>query len=118
MATIEDLVRAHVDAFNARDLARLLAGFADDARWVTGRYSASGRRELTELFDGAMKALLPTLAITDLIAGADRAAAQMVEHYTHDGVEHVDHIAGFFVFRDGLIASAKIYREGSADPPE
>jgi hypothetical protein len=24
-------------------------------------------------------------------------------------------IAGFYVMRDGLIASAKIYREGSAD---
>jgi hypothetical protein len=118
VATIEDLFRAHVDAFNARDLDALLAGFADDARWVTGRHGASGRGELTELFDGAMKGLLPTLVVEDLITETDRAAAQMVEHYTHDGVQHVDHIAGFFVFRDGLIVSAKIYREGSADLPD
>ena len=117
MATIEELVRAHVDAFNGRDLDGLLAGFADDARWVTGKHIAVGSEELTELFDGAMKGLLPTLTITDLIVGADRAAAQMVEHYTHGGVQHVDHIAGFFVFSDGLIVSAKIYREGSADLP-
>lgn len=118
MTEIEELLRAHVDAFNDRDLDALMAGFADDARWVTGRSTASGRAELTELFAGAMKGILPTLTIRELITGPGRAAAEMVEEYTHDGVAHVDHIAGFYVFRDGLIVSAKIYREGSADSGE
>jgi hypothetical protein len=28
---IEDLIKEHVEAFNARDLEALMAGFADDA---------------------------------------------------------------------------------------
>jgi hypothetical protein len=35
--------------------------------------------------------------------------------FTFEGVERTDHIAGFYVIEDGHIASAKIYREGSAD---
>jgi hypothetical protein len=35
--------------------------------------------------------------------------------FTFEGVERTDHIAGFYVIEDGRIASAKIYREGSAD---
>jgi uncharacterized protein len=45
----------------------------------------------------------------------DRAACQLIEKPTFDGEEKVFFIAGFYEFRDGRIASAKIYREGSAD---
>jgi uncharacterized protein len=68
----EDLIKAHVDAFNARDLEALMAG------------------------DG-------------------QAAAQLTEVFTFEGVERTDHIAGFYVVRQGRITAAKIYREGSAD---
>jgi hypothetical protein len=112
---IEDLINAHVDAFNARDLEALMAGFADDAVWVTGQTTARGRAELAGLFAGAMKGLLPTLTIQNLIAGEGQAAAQLVEVFTFEGAEHTDHIAGFYVIKQGRIAAAKIYREGSAD---
>ncbi|MEZ0092198.1 nuclear transport factor 2 family protein [Streptacidiphilus sp. EB129] len=115
---IENLVRAHVDAFNSRDLEALMAGFADDAVWITGRSTARGRAELAALFSGAMDGLLPTLTVQSLIVGEGRAAAEMVEVFTHEGVERTDHIAGFYVIEDGRIASAKIYREGSADVGE
>jgi hypothetical protein len=114
-ATIEKLLRDHVEAFNSRNLSALLAGFTDDAVWVTGRSTACGRAELTELFAGAIAGLLPTLTIQKVIAGERQAAAELVEEFSYEGVARVDHIAGFYVFRDGLIASAKIYREGSAD---
>jgi uncharacterized protein (TIGR02246 family) len=112
---IEALIRTHVEAFNTHDLETLMSGFADDAVWITGRTTARGRTELTELFAGAMEGLLPALTIQNLIVGTDRAACQMVEVFTFDGTERVEHIAGFYEIADGRIASAKIYREGSAD---
>ncbi|MEV8566982.1 nuclear transport factor 2 family protein [Streptomyces sp. NPDC051322] len=112
---IETLIRTHVEAFNTHDLETLMAGFTDDAVWVTGTTTTQGRAELTELFARALEGLLPTLTIQNLIVGDDRAACQMVETFTVDGAERTDHIAGFYAVANGRIASAKIYREGSAD---
>lgn len=111
----ENLIKAHVEAFNTRDLDALMAGFADDAVWITGRTTVRGRAELNELFATAMDRLLPTLTIQNLIVGEGQAAAQLVEVFTHEGAEHTDNIAGFYAIKGGRITSAKIYREGSAD---
>lgn len=108
------VLRTHVDAFNARNLAALMAGFTEDALWVTGTSVAPGHGELAELFGGAMEELLPTLAIRDLVVEGDRAACQMTETLTVAGEERTYFIAGFYQLRGGRIASAKIYREGSA----
>ena len=115
---IENLVKAHVEAFNARDLDALIAGFTDDAVWITGQTTVRGRAGLTELFASAMDGLLPTLTIQNLIVGESQAAAQLVEVFTYEGVERTASIAGFYAIRDGRITSAKIYREGSADVAE
>ncbi|MEV0582568.1 nuclear transport factor 2 family protein [Nonomuraea sp. NPDC050310] len=109
------VLRAHVDAFNARDLDALMAGFTEDASWVTGTSRVQGRAELTELFAGAMEGLLPTLVIHELLAEGDRAACEMTETLTVDGEERSFAIAGFYRLREGRIAAAKIYREGSAE---
>lgn len=109
-------LRAHVAAFNARDLDALLAGFAPDAHWVTGGYAVRGRVELRAFFAAALAGLLPTLEIRALVADGSAVAAELIERFTHDGTEKVAAIAGFYRFRDGLIARATIYREGSADP--
>jgi hypothetical protein len=114
----EYLIRAHVEAFNHRDLEALIAGFTDEAVWITGKTTARGRAELTELFASAMDGLLPTLTIVNLIVGEGQAAAQLVEAFTYEGIAHTDHIAGFYAITDNRIASAKIYREGSADLTE
>ncbi len=45
----------------------------------------------------------------------DRAACQLIERLNVRGEEQVCFIAGFYQLRDGRIASAKIYREGSAE---
>ncbi|MFJ6217099.1 nuclear transport factor 2 family protein [Streptomyces sp. NPDC092296] len=108
-------VHDHVRAFNDRDVDALIGGFTEDACWITGSTTVRGRAELTELFSGAMSGLLPTLVVRSLLADADRAACQLVETLTVDGEEVICSIAGFYEFRDGRIASAKIYREGSAD---
>ncbi|MGW3244021.1 nuclear transport factor 2 family protein [Streptomyces sp. NPDC001070] len=108
-------VREHIRAFNARDLDALLAGFTEDAVWSTGTTTVRGRAALTELFDEAMRGLLPTLEVRDLIAEGSRAACQMTETLTYDGEVRTYPIAAFYELHGGRIASAKVYREGSAD---
>ena len=107
---IENLIKAHVEASKTRDLDALMAGFADDAVWITGRTTVRGRAGLTELFATAMDGLPPTLTIQSPIAAEGRAAAQLVEVFTHEGAENTDNIAGFYAIKDGRITSAKIYR--------
>lgn len=114
---IGEAIAEHVRAFNERDLDALMAGFTDDAVWVTGVSRITGRPALTEFFAAAMTGLLPTLTIVDIIAGADRAACELVETLNSGGERHTFHIAGFYRLRDGRIAAAKIYREGSAQLP-
>lgn len=92
-----------------------MAGFTDDAVWVTGTSIARGHDELAELFDRAMAGLLPTLVIQDLLADGDRVACQMIETLTVAGEEGTFFIAGFYRLDGAHIASAKIYREGSAE---
>ncbi|MFF3561009.1 nuclear transport factor 2 family protein [Streptomyces sp. NPDC002574] len=108
-------VREHVRAFNARDLEALLAGFTEDAVWITGGTTVRGRAALTGFSAAAMRGLLPTLELRDVIAEGARAACQMTETLTHGGEARSYPIAAFYALRDGRIASAKVYREGSAD---
>ncbi|RZT85330.1 hypothetical protein EV383_2195 [Pseudonocardia sediminis] len=109
------ILRRHVVAFNARDVDELMAGFTEDPVWSTGSDTVHGRDALRDLFSAAMSELLPTLTIQDLVADADRVAAQMVETLRVDGTERTYAIAGFYELQDGRIRSATIYREGSAD---
>ena len=109
------VVQAHVDAFNARDLDALMAGFTDDAVWITGTTTIRGHDDLTRFFEVAMVGLLPRLIIEDLVADGDRAACQLTEALTANGEVRTFSIAGFHRIRGGRIASAKIYREGTAD---
>jgi ketosteroid isomerase-like protein len=108
-------VHEHIRAFNARDLDALMAGFTDDALWITGTSTARGRTELAGLFADAMTGLLPTLTLQTLLTEGDRAACQMTEALTVDGNEQTFSIAAFYLLRGGRIASAKVYREGSAE---
>lgn len=109
------MVRRHVAAFNARDVEGLMAGFTEDAVWVTGTTVVRGRAELTGFFASAMEGLLPSLAVETLLAADDRVACELTETLTTAGEERTFSIAGFYELRDGLISAAKIYREGSAD---
>lgn len=84
-ADVAAAIGEHVRAFNERDIDALMSGFTDDACWITGSSVARGQAELRELFASAMTGLLPTLTVQNLLATS------------------------------GRIASAKIYREGSAE---
>jgi uncharacterized protein len=108
-------VREHIAAFNDGDLARLLAGFAADALWITGRTVVRGRDELSAFFGAAIDGLRPRLAVQNLVAEGCRAACQMTETLVFRQEQRSSAIAAFFRLREGLIVSAKVYREGSAE---
>jgi len=113
---VEKVIRDHVAAFNAQDLPRLLAGLADDVVWRTGQDTFQGHDELATLFSEAFSAIAPSLTIRSLLVDEDRAACEMVERMTVDGAVREDFIAGFYrVNAEGVITTAKIYRQGSAD---
>jgi len=108
-------VREHVEAFNAGDLERLLAGFTEDALWITGQTVVHGRGELSRFFGAAIDGLRPHLAVENLITEDGRAACQMTETLLFKQEQRSYSIAAFFRLHDGLITSAKVYREGSAE---
>lgn len=109
------LVEEHLAAFNAHDTARLLAGFATDAVWITGEDVVQGRAALAELFDSGLWSMNPSLRVRSIVSDGDRAAAQLHESITVEGEVREFDIAVFFELADGLITRAKVYREGSAD---
>jgi len=108
------VVHRHLDAFNAHDLDALMAGFTDDAVWITGTTVVRGRADLTAFFSAAMSGVSPTLTVESLLVDGERAACQLTETLTVRNKEKTFFIAAFYGFRDGRIAAAKVYREGSA----
>lgn len=115
LGTPAAVVRAHVAAFDRGDLGALLAGFTDDATWRTGRSDAAGADELRALFAGALTALTPRLTMRSLVAHGDTVAAELTETLLVGDRTDVVPISGWYRVRDGRIAEARIYREGSAE---
>jgi ketosteroid isomerase-like protein len=108
-------VLEHVAAFNAHDSARVLAGFAPGAVWVTGTDRFEGAAALAEVFDPWLWTLEPELTLISLIVEDDRAAAQLRESMVVDGQGREFGIAVFFELAGGQIRQGKVYREGSAE---
>ena len=74
-----------------------------------------GRRRSRRLRDGRNLVAAHCTNDRNLLVTSDRAACQLLETLTVHGEEQVCSIAGFYELRGGRIASAKIYREGSAE---
>ncbi|KNX37977.1 nuclear transport factor 2 family protein [Luteipulveratus halotolerans] len=114
MADGSAVVEAHVAAFNAQDIDALMAGFCDDASWVTGT-DVVPTSELRAFFTAAFEHLTPRLSVERVIDGGDAVAAQMRETWSHEGESRSASIIGVYDVSAGLIRRGKIYREGSAD---
>jgi uncharacterized protein len=109
------VVRAHVSAFNRADASLVAEGFHLDARFCTGRdVVVEGRSALESFFRRAFGALALHLTVEQLVADEGRVAVQMRERVIDGGVESEEYIAAFYDVEDGLLRSAKVYREGSA----
>jgi hypothetical protein len=112
---VEGAIREHISAFNAQNLHRLLTGLAEDAVWQTGQHTVRGHDELAAFFSDAFRDITPSLTILSLLIDQDRAACELRERMIVGGTPREDFIAGFYrIDANGMIASAKIYREGSA----
>ena len=112
-----EIVLRHFDDFNSHNTTRLLAGLRSDVEWATGQDSFRGKAQVEEIFDDGLWDLSPSLYPELLVIEGRRAAARCRESIVIDGSECEFQIAIFFEIRDGLIASVKVYREGSADLP-
>lgn len=108
-------VREHVRAFSEGDLPALMAGLADDTVWITGTTTVRGRAQLEPFFRAAIEDLGPVLTLENLVVEGERAACQLTETLVWEGVERSFAIATFYTVRDGLIVTAKVYREGTAE---
>jgi ketosteroid isomerase-like protein len=108
-------VLEHLAAFNAHDTARVLAGFAPDAVWITGTDRFEGDEALGEVFDAWLWTLSPELTVLGLVVDGNCAAAQLHESLVIEGERQEFDIAVFFELDEGRIRRAKVYREGSAD---
>ena len=95
MSEPRDAVVEHVAAFNAHDSARVLAGLASDAIWITGKDTAVGRPALAELFDDWLWSLDPHLDLVRIIANGAEAATELRESITVDGAPREYSIAAF-----------------------
>jgi hypothetical protein len=111
-----ELVRAHISAFNERDLGGLLDGLSLEVVWQTSADAIVGRAEVGTLMAAACEGSTPSFEIRSAVAGGALAAVEMVEHYRYECVDEVAVIAAFFEFDGPQIKRVKVYREGSADP--
>ena len=109
-------VRDHIDAFNAHDADRLIAGLHPDVVWATGSDVFRGAAQLREvLFDDLLWAMRPSLAARTLLIDGEAAAGMFHEVLTVDEEARAFDIAIFFTVSGGVIRSVKVFREGSAN---
>jgi hypothetical protein len=106
-----------VAAFNADDLTALVDGFSDDAVFATGEHLVVGKRGITSMFADALANLDARLELRSAVVQGETAACELTERLGMEGRTFEFHLAAFYTVREGRIARAKIYREGSADPP-
>lgn len=112
-----EVVRAHLDAFNAGDVDALLAVFAEDAVFATGEHLVIGARGLRAMFSEALAELSPTLTLRGQVVQGEVVACELSEQLTVEGTEFAFALAAFYTVRDGRIVRVKVYREGTAQPP-
>ncbi|NLF03555.1 MAG: SnoaL-like domain-containing protein [Actinomycetales bacterium] len=108
-----ELVRRHVDAFNAADLDALLADFAPDATWVMGE-TVVPAEELPDLFGRAVHYLDPHLTLIRVVDGGDAVAVELHERWTQDGEAKDAMLLALLDVHEGKVRRGKVYREGSA----
>ena len=112
-AVVLDVVRAHVDAFNAGDVDALIAGFTDDAVFVTGDHMVVGTRGLRVMFSDALANLSPQMELRSIVVQHGVVACELDERLTMEGAQFHFSLAAFYTVHRGQIARVKVYREGT-----
>jgi len=104
------VVRAHLEAFSAGDLDRMLATLAPTAHFQSGS-TVVDPAEFAEFFGWAIREILPRMQLDTLLVDGDRVACQFVESVTLDGERKHLNRAAFYRVVDGLITSVHVYDE-------
>jgi hypothetical protein len=109
-------VLEHVDAFNAHDTTRLIAGLHRDVVWATGSDVFRGTPQLRDdVFDAGLWTMRPSLTIRTLLVDGRAAAAILQEVLVVDDERREFDIAVFFTVHEAAIRTVTVFREGSAD---
>lgn len=106
------LVDAHLRAFNASDLAAVLADFAEDAVLTVGDQTAVGARAIRALFaDSFASPVSAELMLRSAVADGDTVACELTERLTVEGSTHEIDVAAFYTARRGRLVRVRIYRD-------
>jgi hypothetical protein len=77
------IVEAHIAAFNAADLAAVMAGIADDAVFSVGDQTVIGARAIRALFaDSFASPVTARLSVQRTVVGGDTVACELTEQLT------------------------------------
>ena len=110
------VVLDHLDAFNAHDTDRLIAGLHQDVIWATGSDVFHGASQVrNDVFDEGLWAMRPSLTVRTLLVEGSAAAGTLHEALTVNGELREFDIAVFFTVHHAAIRTVKVFREGSAD---
>ena len=107
-----EAVRAHLEAFNARDPEAVVATFTDDAVFAAGEQIVVGRRALHTMFADAFGAPIHArLDVRQAVVDEQTVACELTETITVEGATHELDVAAFYRVRDGLLSRVKVYRD-------
>lgn len=111
--SVRATVDAHLEAFNARDLERTVALFAEDAVFAAGDQLVIGRRSLRMLFgDAYAQPVEVTLELRRAVVEGDTAACELAEHLRLPGGTAVElAVAAFYTVRGGRLVRMRVYRD-------
>lgn len=111
--TVLDTVGEHVAGFNAADLERVIALFAEDAIFANADDLAIGRRAIRALFaDAFAQPLTAALVLQRAVVEGDAAACELTETLrTGDGAVTEFALAAFYTVRAGELARVRVYRD-------
>lgn len=113
--TVLDTVHEHVEAFNARDLDRVVALFAQDAVFANPDQLVVGRRGLRALFaDAFAQPVTATLELHRAVVEGESAACELTEALVADGGRVELGLAVFYTVRAGALVRVRTYRDVSA----
>jgi len=106
------VVHEHLAAFNAADLDRVMATFAEDASFTTAEQMLVGRRGIAELFAQAFApGVNATMQLQQAVVQGDTVACELRETISFEGNDAEFGIAAFYTVRDHHLVRVKVYRD-------
>lgn len=107
-----EVVQAHLDAFNDRNVDGVLSVFSPDAVFTSGEQTVVGERSLRGLFNDAFAVPADaSLHLRRAVVEGDTAACELVERVSVGGAVQELDVAAFYTVRRGRLVRVRVYRE-------